>query len=240
MEILSSQSAIYNISVRKARFIYNLLARRGCTKRVQRNTGRYLIFCILVLSLLLYSTGSGITFITFTTFTLLLGWRDRDFLYWKVTERVGRAVGITFITESYFVGNQDFVKVSCLYYGCRYSHHLPVAEGRFLGRREEGGELVLILFWPRAGGRSHAPGVFGYRHGSDGSGLLLEISRTTGGWSARGMREVAAASGGSAPTSIATSGNAVSGAVNDTELASFKGSVICQSLLRARQGDPEK
>ena len=126
-----------------------------------------------------------------------------------------------------------------------------MAEGRFLGRRGEGGELVLVLFWPRAGGRNHLPGVSGRRRGSDGSGLLLEISRTTGGRSARGMRDVAAASGGSAPTSIEMSGNAARGgvragpvlsltAVSDTELASLKGSVMCQFLLRARQGDPEK
>ena len=105
MKMLSSQSAIYNISVRKAQFIYNLLARRWCTKHVKRNTGRYLVFCILVLSLLLCSIGSGITFITFATFILLLGWGDQDFLYRQVTERVGRAVGITFITDCYWVGN---------------------------------------------------------------------------------------------------------------------------------------
>ena len=39
------------------------------------------------------------------------------------------------------------------------------------------------------------------------------ISRTTGGRSARGMRAVAAASGGSAPTSIEKSGNAAHGGV---------------------------
>ena len=134
--------------------------------------------------------------------------------------------------------------------GCRYSHHLPEVDGRFLGRRG-GGEMVLVLLWPRAGGLSHLPGVSGHRRGSDSSGLLLGISRTTGGRSARGMREVAAASGGSAPTSNATSGNAARGgvwagsglsftAILATELASLKGSVICQFLLRARQGDPEK
>ena len=48
---------------------------------------------------------------------------------------------------------------------------------------------------------------------ADGSGWLLGISRTTGGRSAHGMREVAAASGGSAPTSNATSGNAAGGGV---------------------------
>ena len=35
MKILISHSAIYNISVRKAQFIYNLLARHSCTKLVQ-------------------------------------------------------------------------------------------------------------------------------------------------------------------------------------------------------------
>ena len=29
--------------------------------------------------------------------------------------------------------------------GCCYSHHLPAVEGRFLGQREKGGELVLGL-----------------------------------------------------------------------------------------------
>ena len=97
--------------------------------------------------------------------------------------------------------------------GCRYSHHLPAVDGRFLGQRGEGGELVLGLLWPRAGGLNHLPGVSGHWRGSDGSGWLLGISRTTGGRSARGMREVAAASGGSAPTSNETSGNAAHGGV---------------------------
>ena len=81
--------------------------------------------------------------------------------------------------------------------------------------------------------------------------MLLGISSITGGRSSRGMREVAAASGGSTPTSIATSGNAVRGgvctgsvsslrAVSDTEIASRKGSVIYQFLFTAREGDPEK
>ena len=98
-------------------------------------------------------------------------------------------------------------------YSSRYSHHLPTVDGRFLGRRGEGGELVLGLLWPRAGGLNHLPGVSGHRRGSDGSGWLLGISRTTGGRSARGMRAVAAASGVSAPTSNATSGNAARGGV---------------------------
>ena len=88
-----------------------------------------------------------------------------------------------------------------------------MAEGRFLGRHGEGGELVLVLFCPCAGGLNHLPGVSRHRRGSDGSGLLLDISRTTGGRSTRGMREVAAASGGSALTSIVTSGNAAHGGV---------------------------
>ena len=64
------------------------------------------------------------------------------------------------------------------------------------------------------------------------------------------MREVAAASGGSAPTSSATSGKAERGgseqglnsltAILATELDSLKGSVNSQFVFRARQGDPEK
>ena len=41
----------------------------------------------------------------------------------------------------------------------RYSHNLPAGDGRFLGRRGEGGELVLGLLWPRAGGLNQLPGV---------------------------------------------------------------------------------
>ena len=93
----------------------------------------------------------------------------------------------------------------------RYSHHLPAGDGCFLGRRGEGGELVLGLLWPLDGGLNHLPGVFGHRRGSDCSGGLLGMSKTTGGQSARGMRAVAAASGGSTPTSKQTSGNAARG-----------------------------
>ena len=135
--------------------------------------------------------------------------------------------------------------------GGRYSHHLPAEDGRFLGQRGEGGELVLGLLEPRTGGRNHLPGVSGHWCGSEGSGVLLGISSITGGRSSRGMQEVAAASGGSTPTSIATSGNAARGGVcagsdssllvvSDTETASRKGSVIQQLLFIARQGDPEK
>ena len=88
-----------------------------------------------------------------------------------------------------------------------------MVDGRFLGRRGEGGELVLGLLWPRAGGMNHLQGVSGHQRCSDGSGWLLGIFRTTGGQSARGMQEVAAASGVSAPTSNATSGNAARGGV---------------------------
>ena len=71
--------------------------------------------------------------------------------------------------------------------------------------------------------------------------MLGGISSTTGGRSAPWMRAVAAASGGSTPTLIAASGSVLSlPAIKDTELASRKGSVICQFLLKARQGDPEK
>ena len=87
--------------------------------------------------------------------------------------------------------------------------------------------------------------------GSEGPGVLSGVSSTTGGPSAHWMRAVAAASGSSTPTSMTTSGNAARGgvctgpvlsltAVRDTELASRKGLVICQFLLKARQGDPEK
>ena len=86
-----------------------------------------------------------------------------------------------------------------------------MVDGRFLGRRGEGGELVLSLLWPCTGGLNHLPGVSGHRRGSDGSGWLLGISRTTGGRSACGMWAVTAASGVSAPTSNATSGNAACG-----------------------------
>ena len=83
----------------------------------------------------------------------------------------------------------------------RYSHHLPAGDGRFLGRRGEGGELVLGLLCPLDGGLNHLPGVSGHRRGSDCSGGLLGMSKTTGGRSARGMRAVVAASGGSTPKS---------------------------------------
>ena len=131
-----------------------------------------------------------------------------SFINRSQTRVLGRQSGSPLLPTAYWKGNRDLVKVSCLYQGRRYSYHLPETEGRFLGRCGEGGELVLILLWPHAGGLNHLPGVSGHRRSSDGSGLLLGISKTTGGRSARGMREVAAASGGSAPTSNVMSGKA--------------------------------
>ena len=45
---------------------------------------------------------------------------------------------------------------------CRYSHHLPKEDERFLGRRGEGGEDDLNLGELRMGGRNHLPGVSGH------------------------------------------------------------------------------
>ena len=122
---------------------------------------------------------------------------------------LGRHSGSPLFLTAYWKSNRDLVKVSCLYQGRRYSHHLPETEGRFLGRRGEGGELVLVLSWPRVGGPNHLPGVSGHWRSSNGSGMLPGISKATGERSARGVREVATASGGSAPTS----GKAVHGGV---------------------------
>ena len=106
------------------------------------------------------------------------------------TEVFGEAVGITFIVDCLKEGNRDLVKSFCLYQGRHYSNHLPKTEGRFLGRRGEGGELVLGLLWPLFGGLNHLLGVSGHRRSSDGSEFLLGISRTTGGlfrmWNAEG------------------------------------------------------
>ena len=110
----------------------------------------------------------------------------------------------------------DFVIYVPSWY-CRYSHHLPKEEKRFLGRHGEGGVLDLGLLEPRDGGWNHLPGVSGHWSGSEsssGSGVLLRISKITGGRSSCGMWEVEAASGGSSPTSIAPSGNAARGGVN--------------------------
>ena len=86
-------------------------------------------------------------------------------------------------------------------------------EGRFLGWRGEGGELVLGLLWPLLGGLDPLVGKSVYWRGSDGSGRPPGISSTTGGRSAHGMREFAAAVGGSAPTSNLTSGRGARGGV---------------------------
>ena len=127
----------------------------------------------------------------------------------------------------------------------RYSHHLPKEDEHFLGRRGEGGEVDLGLLEPRTGCRNHLPGVSGHWQGSEGSGVLLGISSITGGRSSRGMREIAAASGGSSPTSIVTSGNAARGGfctgsvsfllvLCDTETASRGGPVMYRFLFDAR------
>ena len=128
------------------------------------------------------------------------------------TEGYGEAVGISFIDDCCKEGNRDLIKSFCLYLGRRYSHHLPGMEGCFLGRRG-GGELVLVLLWPLLGGLDPLLGISVYRRGSDGSGRPPGISSTTGGRSAHGMREVAAASGSSALTSSLTSGRAARGGV---------------------------
>ena len=132
-----------------------------------------------------------------------------SFIIRSQTEVFGEAVRITFIDDCLKEGNRDLVKGFCLYQGLRYSHHLPVTEGPFL----EGGELVLSLLWPLFGGLNHWLGVAGHRRSSDGSGMLPGISSTNGGRFACGMREVAAASGGSAPTSNLTSVRAARGGV---------------------------
>ena len=114
--------------------------------------------------------------------------------------------------------------------------------------------LDLGLLESRDGGWNHLPGVSGHWSGSEslsGSGELQGISKITGGRSSRGMREVEAASGGSGPTSMATSGKAVRGGVSigsvswrqplcDSEITSLCGSVKYCFLFIARQGDPGK
>ena len=116
----------------------------------------------------------------------------------------------------------------------RYSHHLPKKDECFLGRHGEGGEVDLGLLEPRTGGRNHLPGVSGHWRGSEGSGVLLGISSTTGGQSSRGMREVTAASGGSSLTSIAMSGNAARGGVCTGSVSSLL--VLCDTEIASRGG----
>ena len=181
---------------------------------VQSAYRRYIeILSLLYPSYFLFTyNGSGITFILVATIFCLgnkcgsfFCWRrvtGNSFICWSLA-RVGRVFRITFIWDyQERVRDKDLVTVE----GC-YSHHLPKEDDCFLGRRGEGGELDLGLLEPCTGGRNHLPGVSGHWRGSEGSGVLLGISSTTGGPSSRGMREVAAASGGSNPTSIATSGN---------------------------------
>ena len=117
--------------------------------------------------------------------------------------RVGRVAEITFIWDYQYkeqgIRILSFVVPS---WYCRYSHHLPKEEKRFLGRRGEGGVSDLGLLEPRDGGWNHLPGVSGHWCGSESSsvsGVLQGISNTTGGQSSCGMREVEAASGISIP-----------------------------------------
>ena len=78
---------------------------------------------------------------------------------------MGGQLGLPLILTVYSGRDRDFVKVLCLYLVSRYSHHLLVGDGRFLGRYGEGGALVLGLLWPRAGGLNHLLGVSGHWRG---------------------------------------------------------------------------
>ena len=93
------------------------------------------------------------------------------------------------------------------------------------------------------------PGVSGHwcdsESSSSGSGVPLGISKITGGWSSRGMREVEVASGGSISTSMTESGRAARGGVRgwyvsvwqplcESEIASLGGSVKDVFLFIAR------
>ena len=130
------------------------------------------------------------------------------------------------------VRDKDFVKFLCL-----YGEPLPTPSAswrstlsRTAWRRRRAGHRSLVA----SGWRPEpSPGVSGHWRGSDCSGALLVISRTTGGRSTRGMWAVAAASSSSAPTSIETSGKAARGGVSAgsdlyltaTGLSSLQGSV---------------
>ena len=107
-------------------------------------------------------------------------------------------------------GNQGFVKSILSLSWCDYSHHLPVIDVRFPGRRGEGDERVLVP-------RLRVPGLLlggSVRcRGSGHSRVLPGMSNTTGGWSAHGMRQVAVASGRAAPISRWTAGRAAHGGV---------------------------
>ena len=64
-------SARYSITISQGAVCLQDIAERGCTKRVHRDTGRYLVFCIMVLSL--FSMGSGMTFILSLLLLLFTG-----------------------------------------------------------------------------------------------------------------------------------------------------------------------
>ena len=99
--------------------------------------------------------------------------------------------------------------------------------------------LDLRLLEPCDGGWNHLPGVSGHWRGSEslpGSGELQGISNITGGQSSHVMQEFEAASAGSGPTSMATSGKAARGGVKigsvswrypicDSEITSLQGSL---------------
>ena len=53
IEYMSSQAQGIIFRISQGAVCLQYFAEHGCTKRVQRNTGRYLVFCILVLSLFL-------------------------------------------------------------------------------------------------------------------------------------------------------------------------------------------
>ena len=143
-ELLSSQSTV--VSTR-------IFARRGISTsfgkaRAAKNTSRYLVFCISIL--LLFLLGSGITFINSLLFIIFTrfywgGVTGSSFINRSQTGVLGRQSGSPLLLTAYWRGNRDLVKISCLYQGRRYSHHLPETEGCFLGRCGEGGELVLVL-----------------------------------------------------------------------------------------------
>ena len=109
--------------------------------------------------------------------------------------------------------------------------------------------MDLGLLESRDGGWNQLPGVSGNwcysESSSSGSGVPLGISKITGGWSSRRMREVETASGGSSPTSMTESGRAARGGVRgwyvsvwwplcESEIASLGGSVTDVFLFITR------
>ena len=176
------------------------------------------------------------------SFFLLWGvWPGVAFIggHWIEVARVGRVVGMTFIEDYQVKGAR--IKVFVIWvpsWYCRYSHHLPREEKCFLGWRGEGGDLDLGLLEPRDGGWNHWPGVSGHWRDSEsstsGSGVPLGLSKTIGGQSSRGMREVEAISGGSSPTSMAESGRAARGRVCEGSV--FVRQLLCESEIASRGG----